>query len=209
MILQGNSYRIPLADESVHLRPKLAFRVKSAVYPSVASAAKGDQIIQVFSQSLIASPRFNMMSVKPIVDLMVSSTADAAVIISGVNLPDYLFPFTRGINSLAFRGTSIFIIWVKRTSSLTSPIAMAAQVWLGYRCFFAQYCARLFGMFSSKKWIDDAGPLHKVVFIFEILSTRAGRYAKVTQLAINSFVVAIYEFADFVSRKTFNQVFLS
>lgn len=217
MILLGNCLDIlpTLPDNSVqccvtspHLVKVIAFLVSATMYPAMAVSTQGNEVTKFKPEFGITSPRFDVMCVKRFGFGFFSTTANATIRITGINLANNVLNSARRIETLTLWRAAVFIIRVGLSSSTAHSVAISAQIWLGARRFYAKYCSSLVGVSFTEKRIRDTLLAHIVIPTRKVFASMTGWNIKVAQLIVYVFRITVYKFTDVICRKLFNDILL-
>lgn len=215
MIIQGDCLQVlSTMDEKIiqtcvtsPLGYVFFFLVCFTVYPLVATFAKCNDVGYIKSQTWITRPCFEVMSMEPAKKSFRRITSNAMVIIPLVYLTLNFFPFAGSVKALSLWCATVFVVGIAFTSCAMHPVTNASQPGLRDAGFFRQNAFSFLAVPLACKWIWYS-LLRPMVFAFQVRTTRAGRYAKVNQLFVNSFWIAVDKFTDFISRQLLNDVLL-
>lgn len=208
-ILQGDCLQtLKTLPSGIVLLDIFAGDVLTTMYPSVASATKSNEVINVESKGRISRPRLDMVGVESAPSFAGRVATLASVIISFVNCSENFFPLARRIQSLAFWCAAIDIVRVALSRSARHAIGFATNPGFFSLRFLAQYLARFICVSLAKKGRGCSRLLQVVIFIRQVFSTQASGYAVANKPVIDLLMIAIDQLANVISTQLFNEILL-
>lgn len=203
------TYLRTLPDESVHLADELAVGVGVAVYPQMARATEGNEIVGVQPQFWMFCPRLDVVSMKGVFATLLFATPRAGVIITSIDEANDRNPFTRRIDSLAFRRIATTIVRIVLAAPAVHPVPFTAQIWLRLTGRNRQRRACFVSVMFAQKRVWHTFALHVAVFTLQILTARACWNAVALQPLKHLLGIATNYLADVVGTQSFDQIFLA
>jgi hypothetical protein len=179
-----------------------------AMYPMVAQATKGNEVVHIKAQGRIARPGLDVMGAQTTRASVGRTATGAMVIVPLVNRPNKFFPVTGRIQALAFWRTAILEVGIAFACSARHAIGFAAQPGLFDAGFLAQCLARFFAVSLALKWINRVWLAHVAIAVGEVVTAWARRDAEVYELFVDSLRVTADQLADVVRGEVFDHVLL-
>lgn len=144
-----------------------------AVYPIVAQATEGNEVVNIEAKRRITSPRLDVVGTQATRSSMGRTTTGAMVVVPLVDCPDNLFPVARRVQPLTLWRTAIFVIVIGFARSARHAVGFATNPRLFSLGFIAQYLARFGAVGLAKKCRDGIRAAHvAIVGVGEVVATR-------------------------------------
>lgn len=178
------------------------------MYPFVAASTQQHDIGGIKSEVLVTRPRLYVVDVQTAPTSIPRPASLARVVVTLKYLAEKFLTLSPCVFALTFGSATAYESGAIFASPVKHPIGLSAKPRLRDAGLFAQSLACFLRVFLAKKWIRLVSASHVVVNVFQIFTTRAGRYIEIPQLLIDILGVAFDYFPDVVRRKTFNDVLL-
>ena len=191
------------------LRQKLVPDVGRTMNPFMTATTQCHDVGKVETAIRVTGPWPDVVRMESAPTPLSHTAPLAPVVVALVNGPDCSLPLARRIKTLTLWRTSVFVVRVALPGSTRHPVPLATKMRLWYRCLLTQYLARLFRVLVAEERIWVLGMFLVVIRAFEILTSRASRYTKISKLFINTFWVATYNLRDVIGRELLVNVFLT
>lgn len=183
--------------------------VAPTVNPVVAIPTQCNQVGQLKSKFDIPSPRLDVVRMNRLRRGFRCPASAASVSIASVHGSHDLLPLGTGVRSLSLWTAAVDVPRVFCPIPAIHAVSLAAKIRLWLRCADAKFSTRFRRVRLALKWVLSRVHLHKVIGAGKVHSARPSRYSEILQLLVDALRIAANDLAYVVSRKTFDDVFLT